>query len=109
MAHSSIMANPIIQATLASYLKPIINAEPDNAFPGGLNFQKTKNLEMVIMISKNKTTEKIQRNSLGILCKNNMEIILLAYKISLIIFGCCLFNRHLTVDETIIVIRPAFI
>lgn len=81
------MNSPITHTTLASYLKPIIKADPENALPGGLNDQKIINLAKVITASKIKTTENIQRSSLGILCKNNMHNNLIEIKISLIIFG----------------------
>ena len=81
MAHKSIMAKPMIQTTRASYLKPIIKAEPENALPGGLNDQKITNLEMDITNSKIKTTEKIQRSSLGIRCKNSMNNYLMRVQI----------------------------
>ena len=73
MAHSSMMANPIIQTTRASYRKPMMNAEPENALPGGLNFQKMISREMVITSNRIKTTENIQRSNLGIRCKNSMN------------------------------------
>lgn len=72
-AHKSIMANPITHATRASNRKPIINADPENALPGGLNFQKIISLEMVIKIIRMITTENIQRKSFGILCKKSMN------------------------------------
>lgn len=38
-AHKNKMKSPIILITLASNRKPIINAEPENALPIGLNDQ----------------------------------------------------------------------
>jgi hypothetical protein len=51
----------------------MIKAEPENALPGGLNFQKMISREMVNTKSKIKTTENIQRNSFGIRCKKSIE------------------------------------
>jgi hypothetical protein len=50
-----------------------MNAEPENALPGGLNVRKMINLEKVITNSKINTTENIQRKSLGIRCKKSMN------------------------------------
>jgi len=72
-AHSSIMASPITQAIRASKRRPMMNAEPEKALPGGLNFQNMISREMVSTISNSNTTEKIHLNNLGIRSKNNMH------------------------------------
>ncbi len=107
IVHKSMMAKPIMHTTRTSYLKPIINAEPEKDLPGGLNFQKMIRRERVITISKIKTTENIQRSSLGIRCKKSMNKYLINIKFSLIIFGRCLFNVHLTFNGTTAFIRQA--
>jgi hypothetical protein len=59
----------------------MINAEPEKALPGGLNFQKMIRRDNVITTSKIKTTENIQRSSLGIRCKKSMNNYLINYQI----------------------------
>jgi hypothetical protein len=107
MAHKSMIAKPIMHTTRASYLKPIMKAEPEKALPGGLNFQKIIRRERVITISKIKTTENIQRSSLGIRCKKSMNKYLINIKFSLIIFGWYLFNTHPAFNGTTAFLRPA--
>lgn len=75
------MANPIMQTTLASNLKPMMKAEPEKAFPGGLNFQKMINRETVITSNKIKTTENTQRKSFGIRCIKSMKNYLMTEQI----------------------------
>lgn len=75
MVHNNIITKPIMHTTRASNLKPMMKAEPENALPGGLNFQKMIRREAPMTIRKINNTEKIQRNSFGIRCKNSMRII----------------------------------
>jgi hypothetical protein len=61
-----------MQAIRASNLNPKMNAEPENAFWGGLYFKKNKIRQMVIVSNKKITIENIQRSNLGILCKKSI-------------------------------------